>query len=787
MSTAIALASNQEDYSREKIELIKRTIAVGASDDELQLFLYTARRTGLDPLARQIHMVKRWNSQAKREVASIQTGIDGYRLIADRTGKLAGISDPEYDSESGPRPGKATVTVKKIVDGSVSEFTASARWDEYVQLKKDDQGNYTIPNTMWGKMPYLMLGKCLPYRAKIQTDMGTLMIGEIVLRRLPVNVLSLNEKTGQVEWRPVVNYFRKDGTDVWVKIWAVNGYNGNRCIRVTPEHPILTARGWVEAGSLRNDDRVAALSPTLSDEQHQVILGSLLGDASLSGRKTGANIRHFSETHSVKQANYLRWKFDALQNLSPNMKASKVSAAGVEHDVVKLRTKAVPALFDYARMFYGSGEKKVTPEILEKLGDLGVAVWIMDDGCIRCDGSTDKSRPFIRLATCSFSASEQVLMQAFFRKKYGVHPSVERIETTPNLRFSTGDADILLTALAAFIRHDRVKNSKEWTGGEVDLGLRNGVVFVPIIKLETWKGKELEGRYDIEVEQNHNFLYNGIVVHNCAEALALRKAFPADLSGVYTFEEMGQAANGQDDDEGQHHQRSNKPPVTQPTRTSDKPTAQPEGHQKTQGNGLETISGVMLSAKLNGKKTSMWIKVGEDLLVAEGERIHEEMAEGNYLSVKVKEHHHDKVGKYFKIIEVLKCESVQDGTAEPQQESGGGLAAFEAESGTAAPAEKEDTLGDLFASGAVKKGTADLPAHDPAVIGIKRAQRLHVLITQNHKKTGFTEEQLKVIQGKIGTELGIDLTHLRDLPVAMYETLEKYCTGEMTDWKTDAQ
>lgn len=144
------------DFSREKVELIKATVAKGATDLELQLFFHACKRTGLDPLMKQIHAVKRWNSQENRYAMAIQTGIDGYRLIADRTGCYAGSSDAEYELnlETG-LPNVAKVTVTKLVNGLPCQFSASARWHEYCQTTKEGQ-----PTSMWKKMPFLMLGKC---------------------------------------------------------------------------------------------------------------------------------------------------------------------------------------------------------------------------------------------------------------------------------------------------------------------------------------------------------------------------------------------------------------------------------------------------------------------------------------------------------------------------------------------------------------------------------------------------------------------------------------------------
>jgi phage recombination protein Bet len=149
--------------TRDQLALIKKTVAVGATDAELELYLYDCQRRGVHPLDKLIYFTRHGGRYTPI------TSIDFLRGRAHDTGEMAGSDDPVFDKDART----ATVTVYRLTRGTRYAYSATARYSEYVPAPGQDH--------MWKRMPHVMLGKCaeaLALRKAFPQQLGGLYVKE---------------------------------------------------------------------------------------------------------------------------------------------------------------------------------------------------------------------------------------------------------------------------------------------------------------------------------------------------------------------------------------------------------------------------------------------------------------------------------------------------------------------------------------------------------------------------------------------------------------------------------
>lgn len=147
---AAVIPSTAPIVTPDELDLVRRTVANGATADELRLYLFDCARQGTHPLDKHLHFTKRNGKYTP------VTSIDFMRLRAAETGEYAGSDDPQFDGAFKSETFTATVTVWRLVQGQRCAFTATAWWSEY----KPDAGTSGRGDVMWQKMPHTMLAKC---------------------------------------------------------------------------------------------------------------------------------------------------------------------------------------------------------------------------------------------------------------------------------------------------------------------------------------------------------------------------------------------------------------------------------------------------------------------------------------------------------------------------------------------------------------------------------------------------------------------------------------------------
>lgn len=127
------------------------------SDEQIGLFLHVAKERGLDPRLKQICAVPRANKHTGKVEITIITMIDGFRLIAERTGKYSPGDPTQFEYDENKRLISATAFVKKqTADGTWHSVSATAFLREYLP---------SSPSGPWKSLPHVMLEKCAEARA----------------------------------------------------------------------------------------------------------------------------------------------------------------------------------------------------------------------------------------------------------------------------------------------------------------------------------------------------------------------------------------------------------------------------------------------------------------------------------------------------------------------------------------------------------------------------------------------------------------------------------------------
>ncbi len=176
----VAVLHSGPVLSGAQLSLVRKTVAADCNEVEFDLFMAVAQSKGLDPFTKQISAIVFNKDKPDKRKMAIITTIDGFRVIAERTGQYHPDDDePEftYDPEiKGPlNPlGLVKAKVKVFKDGRPAPGVAY--WEEFAPIKdewaENDAGKWkpTGRQTLdtggnWGKMPRVMLAKCAEAQA----------------------------------------------------------------------------------------------------------------------------------------------------------------------------------------------------------------------------------------------------------------------------------------------------------------------------------------------------------------------------------------------------------------------------------------------------------------------------------------------------------------------------------------------------------------------------------------------------------------------------------------------
>ncbi|NLU63373.1 recombinase RecA [Rhodococcus sp. HNM0563] len=397
---------------------------------------------------------------------------------------------------------------------------------------------------------------CFNYSTRVQLADGTTeKIGKIVNQKLDVEVMSYDADTDKIVPRRIVNWFDNGPADHFLQFTVEkSGGNGRSQFAATPNHLIRTPGGWSHAGDIIAGDRVLAMEPhRLSDQQFEVVLGSLMGDGNLSPNRRDRNGVRFRMGHGAKQHEYLDWKSGLLGNIGQSVRTNDKGAKFVDFT-------PLPELAELQRAVYlGDGKKFLSEEYLKALTPLSLAVWYMDDGSfsVRSKGLQQRTAGGsgrIEICVEAFSVGSRERVRDYLRDTHGLDVKLRSAGArgVAVLTFTTEASakfqEIVAPYMAPSMEYKllpRFRGLGTVTPQFVDTTQR--LVPARVLDVHVKPDTRSMHRFDIEVEGNHNYFVDGVMVHNSPEtttggkALKFYASVRLDVRRIETLKDGGDA------------------------------------------------------------------------------------------------------------------------------------------------------------------------------------------------------------------------------------------------------
>ena len=365
---------------------------------------------------------------------------------------------------------------------------------------------------------------CFSYNARVVLADGTTeKIGKIVNQKMPVEVLSYDATTGTMVPKRVVSWFDNGVTEQFLQITVAKPYkNGRAQLSCTSNHLIRTPSGWTEAGRLKVGDRVLeALPHYLSDFQLSALRGALMGDGALSPTRSGLGAR-FRYSHCGAQAEYADWKASLFGNVGASRHVRN-------DDVVTYDFTPMPELAELRQSVYVDGKKVFDDDYLKSLTPLSLALWYMDDAnfSVRSKGLQQRTAGGSgRITICveAMEAQTRTRLVSYLADTWGVRATLRESGANKKaiLVFDTSESAKFQALIAPYVHPSMDYKLLARFRGRFALEpvfepMRYELMAMPVTAVRVKPKTRSMHRFDIEVEDSHNYLVDGVVVHNSPE------------------------------------------------------------------------------------------------------------------------------------------------------------------------------------------------------------------------------------------------------------------------------